>query len=474
MSVAARPGQIVQAIMGRVLPGVCIQDVRAMPSQRHQKLYGVQSSDGSQFLITFSTSRIARSLRSEQGSISSEAAVLSWLAALSVDKASTHETDPTAEVTEAAGPSQCSEGCMSTDTSNEVPSQLAIFIPILVAHLPLPNEMGVAYNVMKPTSGSLIAGIHPGLSSGERRAVDIQIGQLYRKLCRLVSPTGRFGPVSELLPSPTVPLAEQPIPSARCAVHGTSIKPGGISSWPTAFHSMLEAVLRDGEDMAIMLGYTTIRRHFKRLKPALDGVVSPRLVAIDIGSDINMLVVREEQPPEAVPVPPRQSPDREAGGHKCTQSDGDDVKENDGQCSRRVSDGGEDARFGTQGCVTVRGMKDWSNFIFGDPLFAAAFSQDPSEEFLEGFRGVSDNAKASDPTLATVSLPSLVEDEPNAPIRLLFYECYHTVTQIVSEFYRPQWDSSQRELAARKKLNNVLGRLAEVGDVGVPLTTDSK
>jgi hypothetical protein len=34
----------------------------------------------------------------------------------------------------------------------------------------------------------------------------------------------------------------------------------------------------------------------------------------------------------------------------------------------------------------------------------------------------------------------------------------------VSEFYRPRQESSARELEARKKLNEVLARLGEVGD----------
>ncbi|KAL2752188.1 hypothetical protein ACRALDRAFT_1095430 [Sodiomyces alcalophilus JCM 7366] len=430
------PGHIVQAIMGHVLPDTCVQEVRSTRSQRHQTLYDVQSSDGTHFLVAFSSPRMARSLRSEQGSISSEAMVLSWLAALS------------------GGSSQCSEGCTSTDTSKEISSQFAMAIPSLIAHLPLPNDTGVAYNITKPTPGLLITDLQPGLSPEERRGVDFQTGKLHRDICRLVSPTGRFGPAFDILPFPPHPHAEHSIPSACCAVHGSAARSDGVISWATAFHSMLEAVLRDGEDLAIMLGYSAIRGHLKRLKPVLDGVVSPRLVAVDVSSDINTLVVRETQSPESISPGSSQSAGREAEGPRSIQSDEDTTKESVGRCGRRACEDREASRLCAQCAVTVTGMKDWSNFIFGDPLFATVFSQGPSNEFLRGFSGLSDDATPGDPPSAMTLPPDLVEDEPGVPIRLLLYECYHTITQIVSAFYRPQSDSSQRELAARKRLND--------------------
>lgn len=442
--------------MGRVFPDMSIQKVRVMPSQRHQPLYDVQLSDDARFLVSFSAPRMARSLRSEQGSINCEAVVLSWLAALSAD------------------PRQCSQGCTSMDASNAVFPQLAILIPKLVAHLPLPNDIGVAYNITRSSPGSVVADLQPSLSPEERRTVDYQTGRLYRDLCRLVSPTGRFGPVSGILPFPARPHAEETIQSASCAVHGRFAKSEGVSSWSTAFHSMLEAVLRDGEDMAIMLGYSTIRGHFKRLKPTLDGVVTPRLVAVSINSDINTLVIRNTQFAESSPAGPNQSEDREADGHRSIQSDQDATDDNAGLCGHRVSGDSGTATFCAQCAVTVTGMKDWGNFIFGDPLFATVFSQGPSAEFWKGFGGLPDDITGGDLESTMVLPPELVENGPSAPIRLLLYECYHTVTQIVSAFYRPQPDSSQRELAARKKLNNVLGQLAEVVDVAVPLVADSQ
>jgi hypothetical protein len=45
---------------------------------------------------------------------------------------------------------------------------------------------------------------------------------------------------------------------------------------------------------------------------------------------------------------------------------------------------------------------------------------------------------------------------------LLLYRCYRAIVNIVTEYYRPQPDSSRRELEGRRKLTNVLAELEKV------------
>lgn len=130
--------------------------------------------------------------------------------------------------------------------------------------------------------------------------------------------------------------------------------------------------------------------------------------------------------------------------------------------------------------IRVTGLRDGSNCIFGDPLLATVFSRDrPSREFLRGFSGrpfsLRPRRMDHDPTDEDSSYNfamrinrdvygDTIEAPEEAHIRLLLHQCYHAAVAVVKEFYRPHNDSTSRELAARKRLNIVLARLAEIGD----------
>jgi hypothetical protein len=239
-----------------------------------------------------------------------------------------------------------------------------------------------------------------------------------------------------------------------------------------AFHSMLEAVLRDGEDMAVMLGYATVRRYFKQWEHTLDNVVTPRLVAVDAGNELNTMVIRRKGPAQ-LGSRTRGQPDTNNYSHDPNDpNDSYDTDDTDDSRASNDTDDQDDEDAATNKPETeehvhpidVTGMKDWSNFVFGDPLFAAIFNNDPSEDFLAGFYSSATNQspkRPDEPFHPKVST-SLVDDEETAPVRLLLYGCYHTITQIVKEFYRPQRDSSRRELAARKKLTQILAKLDQL------------
>jgi len=175
-------------------------------------------------------------------------------------------------------------------------------------------------------------------------------------------------------------------------------------TWSEAFNLLLEGIFRDGEDMAVLLPYETLRTHYQRLSWRLDAVTLPRLLILNAGSETNVMVERSSE---------------------------------DGSA---VSSGG----------ARITGLRSWSQGVFGDPLLSNCF-EDPSEGFLEGWREGGDD---------------IIEDAENAEVRLLIYRCFRAVVNIVTEYYRPQYDSSRRELEGRRDLTSALAELEKV-DVAV-------
>ncbi|KAK3496587.1 hypothetical protein B0T13DRAFT_399898 [Neurospora crassa] len=293
---------------------------------------------------------------------------------------------------------------------------------------------------------------------------------------------------------------------------GGLVAADGARNWSTAFQSLLEGVLRDGEDMAVTMAYSQIRRHFRRFEHLLNEVKTPRLVVIDVADDTNTLVTVEST----------------------TSTNGYSNYTTAPQPASSASDN----YIGTERRLTLTGLQDWSNCVFGDPLLATIFSDGVSESFMEGFEtgpasthanhlgGSSRNTSASThstntgvmsitaiteqttttrapaPTISSLPPPteassnsdndiisSLIEDLPNAGIRLLLYQVYHAALCIVKEFYRPRSSpspsttttcssspppssfssspSTNRELEARRKLTEALNRLESAAAVPV-------
>lgn len=150
--------------------------------------------------------------------------------------------------------------------------------------------------------------------------------------------------------------------------------PGGNLNWVTAFGTAMEGILRDGEDMSVLLPYEAIRRHVERLEPLLHRVRTPRLFLLHAGDSVE-----------------------------------------------------KDA--------------DWSSGVFGDPLMSDHFTNPDAD--LDEFEDILD-----DPT--------------SAPARLLLYKAYHTLVDIITEYYRPTSESSKNELVARKRLTGLLSELEKV------------
>jgi len=250
--------------------------------------------------------------------------------------------------------------------------------------------MAYPYSIFEPTPGAPLSTLAIYLSLPERRLINKQVGSMARSLASLTSPSGTFGMVSRVLPDPF-----------RA---GSSTAPQlGSKTWSEGFNTLLEGILRDGEDMAVLLPYDVIRGHYQRLSWRLDAVSVPRLAILDLGSEKNVLVERESE--------------------------------------RGCSVVGAET-------VSLTGLRTWSQGVFGDPLIANCFD-DPSEGFLEGWREEG----------------CVIEDHDNAETRMLLYRCYKAVVAIVTEYYRPQSDSSRRELEGRRKLTSALAELEKVDAV---------
>lgn len=283
---------------------------------------------------------------------------------------------------------------------------------------------------------------------------------------------------------------------------------------------MLEGVLRDGEDMAVAISYVSIRRHFRRLGWVLDGVTKGRLVVVEVEGDRRRnLVVAEEgnegekgvekmEDKESEEDADKKEPKKDVEGVG-TEGDNRTKKETTRGTTPEKQEKGQmqqhqqkeqppttQYQHQRHQHLQLASLRDWSSAVFGDPLLATVFSdphqQLPSAAFLNGFN---DDTTATTPAIKpeqtmkttktmmtttvtatttphmpyALALPeSIIESPTTAPVRLLLYQVYHAVARIVAEFYRPQRpsESSTHEIEARKKLNEVLAQLAEVGDDG--------
>ncbi|KAK2003081.1 hypothetical protein LX36DRAFT_177863 [Colletotrichum falcatum] len=459
---APPPLKPIQAVISRLVPQATVQQVQVMPSVHCQRIYGVKVSSGTSLVLVVPPPSMVKLLRSERASVVSEAAVLEWLAGKTIEQPLLQERTPEPYDLLESSPYVAKEVEGTRSSLYGVAKDFRSMAPALVSHAATLDELGLEYNLLKPARGIPISELNPPLSSSERRTIDYQIGELYRQLCKQVSPTGRFGPAFAVLHSAASPSMPDLTKQAKRDVNARLVESRGVQSWTTAFHSTLEAILRDGEDMQVMLGYGTIRRHFKRLEHIFDEIKIPRLVAVDVGKDINTLALRKKQRGGIASFAPSKTKSAIENNPPNSGNDAEN-KDNVDQETGLESEGAANVCLDCQDDITMTGMKDWSNFIFGDPLFALHFGRDPSSDFLAGFGGDS----RVQGTVSSIFSSDLIEDKERAHIRLLLYDCYHTVTHIVRGYFRPQKDSHRRELEARRRLNVILEQLDALDGNGI-------
>jgi len=377
-SMYALPLRRIRDVLAHVVPGLTLASIEEIPSTRLPRLYNLNLPNSRQLLLVVAPSLAVRLLRHEQTLLLSEATLVYLLA--NMMRSSTAE--PSLAVT---------QGSRSTE--------LASLVPKLVKHSSNSREMGYPYTIFEQAIGSPLSDQSIYLTLPERRLLDKQIGSLVRALALVISPSGRFGAVSRVVADP---FSESPEAGASPA--------GGSATWLAAFMSLVEGILRDGEDMSVLLPYGVIRRHFTRLSWRLSAVTKARLLVIDVGEDSNVMVERAP--------------------YGATARD-------------------EDA-------VRITGLRDWSQGMFGDPLLSSCF-ENPSDDFLAGWRPDGEE--------------DLIEDEDGAPARRLLYKCYRAVVDVVIEHYRPRSDSSRRELDGRRRLTSAL---ADLESIDIETTDDPK
>ncbi|KAK4041007.1 hypothetical protein C8A01DRAFT_34947 [Parachaetomium inaequale] len=459
---------VVREMLGLVVPeDVTVKKVQLAPSVRPPRTYEVLLSDGRTLHLVLPPISMWRPLRAEQGMLTSEAITVRWLS-----DTLAREDSATAE-----------QNAPSSSSKPDLATSLLPLLPTLLRHGQETHLANSSFAVYDPVSGAPLSLFSPEPSLSTQREIDRQLGALFRNLAAITSPTGRFGPLAAVVdtktPQPAAGPSQGKAPKLpKVLIEGGLSVTGGAGTWSVAFHSMLEGVLRDGEDMAVLISYPTIRRHFRRLGYLLDEVTTGRLVVVEGAGRGNVLVegteVGEQQQQEQ-----QQRRDGEEQEEDVEDPEGGEEAVKDEERAGKEADSAEKGESKTttihqkddtqpQQTPKLTGLRDWSSAVFGDPLLATIFSdphqQPPSAAFLEGF-----NDEKLDPDPRHTHLPyplnrAIIEGVDTAWIRLLFYQAYHAVARIVSEFYRPRQDSSARELEARRKLNEVLAKLAEVPD----------
>ncbi|KAF7912407.1 uncharacterized protein EAF01_001428 [Botrytis porri] len=369
------PVRRLKEILSHVVPDMKLGSVEELPSTQLPRLYTLNMSNDNKLLLSFAPSLAVRLLRHETTLQYSEATLVHFL-----------ETS-----------SRKSKG-VNTNGVEDVEHNLAFIkledvIPKMLKHSSNNREMALPYTIFEPTAGRTLSALSVYLSLPDRRLIDKQVGSLTRSLASLTSPNGKFGTAARVLPDSF----KQSPPAAPLG--------SGSPTWSEAFNTLLESILRDGEDMAVLLPYDVVRSHYQRLSWRMDSVKLPRLVLLDLG-ERNVMI---------------ENGIKDGSSHIPTES------------------------------LKLTGLRNWSQGVFGDPLLSNVF-ENPSEGFMEGW-------KAGDED-------DLIEDTGNAEVRLLLYRCYRAVLGIVTEYYRPQNDSSRRELENRRNLTAALSEL-EKADVAV-------
>ncbi|EPE26991.1 hypothetical protein GLAREA_02905 [Glarea lozoyensis ATCC 20868] len=361
------PVRRLKNILVHVAPNITLGAVNELHSTQLTRLYKLNMSDERNLLLSFAPSLAVRLLRQEGQLLSSEAALINFISR--------------SETRESGAGSKC---------ENKEGMSLELLVPRLLKHSSNNREMAYPYSIFEEPAGQPLSTLAAHLSGPERRDIDRQIGAMTKALAALTSPNGTFGAASRVFTEPNANTTAGPqAPAVAPKV--------GFKTWSEAFNALLEGILRDGEDISVLLPYDVIRARCERLSWHLDAITLPRLTILDIGSEANVMVSYDK--------------------------------------SKASSSGSADAK--------ITGLRSWAQGVFGDPLIADVFT-DPSEGFLEGWRGEG---------------RTMTEGEENADVRMMLYRCYKAVVAIVTEHYRPQPDSSQKELKGRRKLTSVLAEL---------------
>lgn len=137
-------------------------------------------------------------------------------------------------------------------------------VPQLIKHDNNGGALGIPFLMMSYIPGRTLSELSPYLTTYERQNIDRALGSYVRALTSLSAT--QFG-----------------------MTHRVFAKKGS-SSWREAFLALLEAALRDAEDMLVTVPYDSIRYYIGKHAHLLDEVTEPRLVALNVCDPPNVLI----------------------------------------------------------------------------------------------------------------------------------------------------------------------------------------
>jgi hypothetical protein len=132
-------------------------------------------------------------------------------------------------------------------------------------------ELGVPYILMEYIPGMPLKELHPCLDASDKRDVDWQLGRLFHYIDAIPQLLSSFGPLIRVTSG------------------------AGFATWREAFLSLVEAILRDAEDLVVLLPYEQIRNEVDRLSPVLSDVRDPKLVIMNEGYSNILLDLRTKK-----------------------------------------------------------------------------------------------------------------------------------------------------------------------------------
>lgn len=125
---------------------------------------------------------------------------------------------------------------------------------------------GSAFLMTTYLPGSRLSELSPYLSAAEKQTIEYSLGMYVRQLSQISASQQNFGTTNRVYAKK------------------------GYKTWRDAFTALLEALLKDGEDMSVNLPYVEIRGWVRHHSHHLEEVTHPRLVALNLCEPQNVLV----------------------------------------------------------------------------------------------------------------------------------------------------------------------------------------
>ncbi|KAI9773329.1 MAG: hypothetical protein M1840_007544 [Geoglossum simile] len=138
-------------------------------------------------------------------------------------------------------------------------AQGQIPVPRLLKYDSQGGDLGAPYILMEYIPGMPLKELHPCLDANDKCSIDRQLGRFFYYINKTPQLLSSFGPLVRVTAG------------------------AGFATWGEAFLSLIEAVLRDAEDLVVLLPYEQIRKEVGRLLPVLNDVREARLVTMNEG-----------------------------------------------------------------------------------------------------------------------------------------------------------------------------------------------